>query len=460
VFLAEPQTSESDTMLKFRPVHLALFVLVSAYLATTGLGAAIIPTSFGQQQLAAFMYPESVPFSSLTTMGTPIYWFVLFSIILVVPPVALATEASFRRLAPESKSILIPTWIPVVLAGLISAFCLYKLAAAGGLTAHEVWDRSVYFETRMQRRTELFSLLNNHYYSFCYSSLPILGSFLLAKFVLNKDRLAGIAFVVVSVLLAWFDTATIMKAPLIIYIGTVALTLIACGVGVLRTFVMTAPIAVAVYCTLSILQFSNHETASWNVNMDAAPLTLQTSEDKTFSSSDDNTLSYKAFYMTRAAALRMAASFPYYIQKFSDPKEKCGLEIPPPLVFLPRQTCFPPIKIFNLMYPSIHYVQGYAPAASNVSAYAELGIGYSLIAMTLSGMIIGALSFFAHARNALSISITVATCIFSYYLTQVSLTGSILDSYGLLWMLLPLVLAIILTRVFGAKSIKLEAMRG
>jgi hypothetical protein len=80
--------------------------------------------------------------------------------------------------------------------------------------------------------------------------------------------------------------------------------------------------------------------------------------------------------------------------------------------------------------------------------------------MTLSGMIIGALSFFAHARNALSISITVVTCIFSYYLTQVSLTGSILDSYGLLWMLLPLVLAIILARVFGAKSIKLEAMRG
>lgn len=423
-------------MLKFRPVHLALFVLVSAYLATTGLGAAIIPTSFGQQQLAAFMYPESVPFSSLTTMGTPMYWFVLFSIILVVPPVALATEASFRRLAPESKSIFIPTWIPVVLAGLISAFCLYKLAAAGGLTAHEVWDRGACFEAKMQRRAELFQLLGNRYYSFCYSSLPILGSFLLAKFVLNNDRLAGATFVCISILLAWFDIAMIMKAPLIIYVGVVALTLIICGVGILRTFAMTAPIAVAAYLALSILQFSNHQTASWNKDIGGA------------ASTGDKTFSYKAFYMTRAAAFRMAASFPYYLEEFSDPKEKCGVEVPPLLVFLPRQTCFPPTKIFSLMYPSVNYVQGYAPAPSNVSAYAESGIGYSLIAMTLSGMIVGALSFFAHARNALSISITVVTCIFSYYLTQVSLTGSILNSYGLLWMVLPLLLVILVARAF------------
>lgn len=433
-------------MLKFRPVHLALFVLVSAYLATTGLGAAIIPTSFGQQQLAAFMYPESVPFSSLTTMGTTMYWFVLFSIILVVPPVALATEASFRRLAPESKSIFIPTWIPVVLAGLISAFCLYKLAAAGGLTAHEVWDRGACFEAKMQRRTELFQLLGNRYYSFCYSSLPILGSFLLAKFVLNNDRLAGATFVCISILLAWFDIAMIMKAPLIIYVGVVALTLIICGVGILRTLAMTVPVAMAIYLTLSTLQFCEQQTASWNVD--------------TGNVQSEKTLTYKASYMTRATTFRMAASFPYYIQKFSDPKEKCGLEVPPLLVFLPRQTCFPPIKIFNLMYPSIHYVQGYAPAASNVSAYAELGIGYSLIAMTLSGMIIGALSFFAHARNALSISITVATCIFSYYLTQVSLTGSILDSYGLLWMVLPLLLVILVAKVSNAFKFRTTICKG
>jgi hypothetical protein len=232
-------------MLKLRPIHLALFVLVAAYLATTGVGAAIIPTSFGQQQLAAFMYPESVPFSSLTTMGTPIYWFILVSIIFIVPAVALATESSFRKWAPTPKPIFIPTWIPVVLAGLMLAFCIYKLATAGALTAHEVWDRSVSFEEKMQRRTELFKLLNNHYYSFCYSSLPILGSFLLAKFVLNKDLLAGVTFVAVSLLLAWLDIATIMKAPLIIYIGVVTLTLIACGIGILRTFAMKVPVAVA-----------------------------------------------------------------------------------------------------------------------------------------------------------------------------------------------------------------------
>lgn len=434
-------TTERDRMLdktarsyfaKFRPIHLAIFTVVFAYIATTGLGAALIATAPGQQALVDFMYPEAVPLSWMTTIGTPLYWSVLLSLVVVVPTIALLTERICRRAAPTVRIPDSPRWIPLGIAGLLSAFCIYKLAMAGGLTAHELWDRSVCFSEKMERRAELFGLLGNRYYSFCYSSLPVLASFLLAKYILYKDRIAGIGFVSLSILLTWFYVAMIMKAPLIIYIGVVAVTLILCGVGFLRTAAIAAPLIAVAYIALSVLQFCNHQKASWDVDLHG-----NASADKA------KTLVYKAVYMTRAVTFRMASSFPYYLQEFSDPKERCGLELPP-LPAIPRQTCFPPTKVFGLMYPSVTYVKGYAPAPVNVSAYSELGISYSFIAMILTGILIGMISFFANGRNPLSISLGVVACLFSYYVTQVSLTGSIFDSYGLVWLLLPVGLIVLI----------------
>ena len=50
----------------------------------------------------------------------------------------------------------------------------------------------------------------------------------------------------------------------------------------------------------------------------------------------------------------------------------------------------------------------------------------------------GALAFFANGDDPFSVTLCVAGCVFAYYLTQTSFTGSIIDSYGLLWMVLPL----------------------
>jgi hypothetical protein len=226
----------------------------------------------------------------------------------------------------------------------------------------------------------------------------------------------------------------IMKAPLLIYIGVIALTLILCGVGILRTTAIAVPLIGVAYIALSVLQFCNQQKPSWDVDLHKS----------TTSQGETKTPVYKAFYMTRAVSFRMAASFPYYLQEFSDPNERCGLEVPP-LRLIPPQTCFPPTKIFSLMYPSVTYVKGYAPAPLNVSAYSELGIGYSFIAMIVAGILIGTISFFANGRNPLSISLGVAVCLFSYYVTQVSLTGSIFDSYGLVWLLFPVGLIVIIT---------------
>jgi hypothetical protein len=145
----------------------------------------------------------------------------------------------------------------------------------------------------------------------------------------------------------------------------------------------------------------------------------------------------RALYFARSATFRMASSFPYYVQTFTEPDQRCGLEMPQ-LSFLPRKACFAPTKVFRLMYPKINYITGFAPAPANVSAFAELGLAYTFVASAICGIIIGMLAFHARRRDPWSISIGVASCIFGYSVSQASLTGSLLDSYGLLWLLSPL----------------------
>jgi len=346
---------------------------------------------------------------------------------------------------------------------------------------HEVWDRSVCYVEKMERRTELMRLLGNRYYAFAYSSLPIIGSFLLAKAVMRKDRVALMGFGAVSIVLVWLDVAMIMKAPLILYIGVVGLTLALSGFGILRSILLAGVIAFGTYFGLSMLQFCVQQPKSWNVTIPNSPSQIlvsgpapNTSAASTAPSTSiavsastsisrakapttpsapvsiadaapsedsnpEKSLSYKAWYMARAVVFRMSAAFPYYVQTFSDPDQRCGIELPPTQL-LPRQSCFGPNVIFQKMYPRIQYLTGFAPTGAILSAYGEAGPLYSAVVVILGGVLLGVLAFFANGNSPFSVSLCVAGCVFAYYLTQASFTGSIIDGYGLLWLLLPLIL--------------------
>src|SRR5262249_34278693 len=123
--------------------------------------------------------------------------------------------------------------------------------------------------------------------------------------------------------------------------------------------------------------------------------------------------------MARTLTFRMAMAFPYYVEIFEDPAERCGVQdnrIP----FLPKQTCFPASKIFSAMYPDITYVQGQAPAAAHISALAEFGLWFSFIVMMGCGLVIGIATQLARlCEPILSAGMIAAAAVFSYNLTQV-----------------------------------------
>ncbi|MET4202998.1 hypothetical protein [Bradyrhizobium sp. LA6.12] len=118
---------------KMRRGNLAVGVAVSAYIATSGT-AALIPFPVGQEQFGQLFFPQEVPYAWMTTLGSPTYWLLFLLTLVVLPIAAIATEKVIAS-ATLSFSDEVPLWIPLVLAGAMIAFCVYRLAQAGGLCA-------------------------------------------------------------------------------------------------------------------------------------------------------------------------------------------------------------------------------------------------------------------------------------------------------------------------------------
>src|SRR5450759_961164 len=113
-----------------RPIYLAVFILVSAYVATTGIGAMIFTTDLGRGQLDIFL-GRKIDYSEMPVIGSAFYWAMLASLIIISVPVALLTERGCTARFTFRKPIDIPTWIPVALGLGLVTFCFAKLAMAG-----------------------------------------------------------------------------------------------------------------------------------------------------------------------------------------------------------------------------------------------------------------------------------------------------------------------------------------
>jgi hypothetical protein len=146
----------------------------------------------------------------------------------------------------------------------------------------------------------------------------------------------------------------------------------------------------------------------------------------------------------------MALSFPYYLETFKDPSERCGIEddrIP----FIPKQTCFPANKVFSAMYPSLTYVQGQAPASAHVSAIAEIGPWFAFVVMIAAGLAIGITSQLArYCGPVLRIGVITAVSVFAYNLTQVPFVGALVYSQGFVVFLFPVALIVASRRLLSA----------
>jgi hypothetical protein len=432
----------------------------------------------------------------MQTFGSALYLWLLFTPLLLVPVFAVVGmrtgNAAIRRLA-HVKIADPNTGLLYALMVVFAGWCFYKVATTGYLVPELIFDRTKTCEDRIIRRVELFSQLRYAFYAFVYAALPMVSVMFLIKGIRGRNVVDFVGFGISFVLIFYFYTSIYMKIPFQIYFLLLLVGLLTAGLRWWKAFIVIGGLAAVVFVTSSlVLDCTDYRDVATTIRPappagqtpdatttkpappagqtpDAtttkpAPPASQTpdakgqrpgvpaqqgaSEPPTFT--PDARIIGTALPIVRNLAFRMAIAYPYYIEVFDDPAQRCGVEdnrIP----FLSKQTCFPASKVFSRMYPQITHVQGQAPAAAHVSALAELGPWFSIVVMIACGFAIGITAQFARlCEPVLSAGLVAATAIFAYNLTQVPFVGALTYSQGFVVFLFPVAVIVLVQQLWPA----------
>ena len=358
----------------------------------------------------------------------------------------------------ESSIVLIVYLIVCACAG----YCLWKLISTDAYFPDLYFDRTLYCNPRLLRRTELFTELRYLYYAFAYAVIPIGATVALLSWKDTSGRFHAAMLVVLLTAALYFNFVLYMKANLVVVLVTLLLACIVANVP-LRFQIGLGSAAVACLLLMQALlgcYVPDYLRSSALVKTALAESVAPPERDRLFEGSrpaiifaaDSQPARSQigsmqvavdaAVVFVRSTVFRMAASMPYYIQIFSNPNERCGIESNS-LPFLPREVCYPAKKVGTHVNPG--ETQAFQSAPAHISAYAELGPGYAFVVLILAGSILGfSWGVARKAQSPLFWSAGAAVCVFAYYLTQSSLVGALTHSYGIVWYLFPLLMAVVI----------------
>ncbi len=449
-----------------QPVFWPVIVYICAYTGTTVIGAVGVLTPYGLEQAKIFL-PEFAP-DRMQTFGSALYLAVLFGPLLVVPAFALIGQRAGKVLLRGFPQYKVADPGTRTLDGLMAIFvgwCVYKLAATGYLIPDVMLDQTKTCTDRIIRRVELLAELHYTFYAFAYAALPFVSVMFLVKGVRDRKAADLFGFAVSFVVIFYLYATIYMKAPFAIYFLILLVGLLAAGfrwwivltvIGCLATVTLVAS-HIALGCTGyggASLPTQQPSAAPARSPAGAPSRATPAPSLPNPSPPTELLLSTRAqpIPIVRNLVFRMALSFPYYMEIFKDPTERCGIEdnrIP----FIPKQTCFPASKVFSAMYPSLTYVQGQAPASAHVSAIAELGPWFAFVVMIAAGLAIGITSQLTRLCGpVLRIGAITAVSVFAYNLTQVPFVGALSYSQGFIVFLFAVALIVASQRVFPAFS--------
>ena len=466
VALAVSSVAMVTVWLRLKPLRMPLLIYFAAYTATTVIGAAALLDDVGLREFEInqpMFHPENYPL-----IGSMTYWVLLLLPFFLVPVGAAAGgyAANFKladRLSDfvnrdEKYIIPIVYWI----AGACTAYCLWKLIATGAYFPALYFDRTLNCNARLMRRIELFGELRYLYFAFAYAAVPIGATVALLSWKKDGRGFRAGIFVALLTAVVYLNIVLYMKANLVIFclvllfgcilakvpfrfllaLGLFAVACLLLMQGLLgcyrNSFAETSRSSGVVSVALATSRSTGgHEVSgdarasAFYVVADAQPMRSQMSPEAVFVDA--------AMIFVRSVIFRMAASVPYYVQIFSNPDERCGIESNS-LPFFPRETCFPPTKVGTRVNPGP--MQEFLSAPAHITAYAELGLAYAVVVLLLGGSMMGFFWGIAQkAQSPLFWSVGAAVCAFAYYLTQAGFTGTLTHSYGFVWYLFPIVAA-------------------
>jgi len=467
IALAVAFVAMATVWLRLRPLRMPLLVYFIVYTVTTVIGAAALLDDVGLREFEInqpMFRPEDYPLIGSTT-----YWILLLAPFFLVPVgaalgrhaanIGLVNRSAAVARADESYAIPIVYLIACACAG----YCFWKLFATGAYFPELYFDRSLNCNVRLMRRIELFTELRYLYYAFAYSVIPIGATVALLSWKKGQPGFHAAIFFALFAAVLYLNIVLYMKANLVVFF---LVLLFGCILAKTSFRLLLAFGLLAVACLLSLqgllgcyrnsfpessisseaiagisAESSSVEDPAKVPSTAYSPVFSRVAETPDMQSrmSRKEVLIDAAVIFVRSVIFRMAGSVPYYVQIFSNPEERCGIDSNS-LPFFPRETCYPPTKVGT--HVNSGPIPEFLPAPTHVSAYAEIGLGYALFVLLLAGSMMGfCWGVTQKAESPLFWAAGAAVCVFAYYLTQASFTGALMHSYGFVWYLFPIVTA-------------------
>jgi hypothetical protein len=399
-----------------QPLQPPLLVYIAFYVITSAVGASVLAFP-SVRSVWALMFP-GMDQGWLDFGDTFGYWFMIWGPLLISCLVALSCYSALRRPAYyvshyfRARVDVLPT---VIVAGLMCAYCIFVLAQHGylgvSLLSGELTGR---YRLNIGLRVDMGQELGTLYFACIYSGIPALALVAFHQTVRRRSYRWGSVFAALSAALVFFYLTALTKANILIYGVELTLAAQALGIVRLRGAFLAAGAGTVVLSGLSFLLSGTN------------PLDLLLT-------------GYNIVF-------REASNIPFYLAVFPNQVPFVGVDLG-----LGGFGIGPTIPInevvSNFMWPKETYVQGAAPAAAHVMAYAEGGFIWSMLTMVLVGVW---LAFTGALRRAASNPVVfsgyigaVAVC---YYLSQVNLVGAFNVSYGYRWWLAALILLLAVQR--------------
>jgi hypothetical protein len=336
------------------------------------------------------------------------YWLLVLGPFIVVNVVAARLQASFRCVAVGlARNLSIqPSVLAVALVGTaFIGYCFLNLANHGYLGVSLLGSENVgLYRENIQLRAEMGRTLGEIHFGFVYMAIPALCmlSFLRAH---ETGRPAWwLLFLCLTGGLTLLYMATLTKSNLIVFL--VGLGATAYLIGKIRVR-GTAIVALAGIMVLTVLDSLLTGTGLLEI---AA------------------TLSNIIF--------RLSSAIPFYVEVYPEQQAFVGIDYG--LQWFGIGPDSPAnLVVFNYMYPDLTWVQGAAPAASHVVAYAQAGVWWSVVTMMLMGALIAFIGGLGRAaKSALARAAFIGGAVSCYYISQTDFVGTFNHAYGLKWWLL------------------------
>ncbi|KQW79171.1 hypothetical protein ASC89_12790 [Devosia sp. Root413D1] len=407
------------------------------YGLTVLLGNLIYATPFGVGLLTAAGYPTSfLQFPTTFTFG---YWALLLLPLVAMPvivalssPILLRPIGGFFRLVPRF-SILDFVVISLVTYGVI-IFAFYRSEAVGLFLGGASAADAIEARFAMQARLLFPEKVAIH------SIMPFLAYYAFVVFLRDRGKFWAVASamscVAAFVVLVFLN----MKWPVLLFsIGIVASLMMFSQRRFLLMKLLGGSLAmVAIYLLVSAVVF---RLAAEPEARPAVSVEQGSTSELGFESASDvaekvqqvaGSALWNTPFLTAHAINRMAISYPYYYEIFTERGPVCGTLIQQ---YLPgKKPCHPSYLVYTAIFGADGYEdRGTAPAAPHITAYAFAGWFGAALGLAGMGLLLALFTVGQRSSGPMADTWAVLGVVMGYHLSQVPGDEVILYTTGLIW---------------------------